>query len=116
MKLVGWMAGSSALAAALAIALWPAFAAEIVLGMCGPLLESAAAWALTDAVYRRSPERLTKVMITAFGAKLVFFGAYVAVMVTVLDLRPVPFMASFTSFFIGLHLAEALALRRLFSR
>jgi hypothetical protein len=36
-------------------------------------------------------------------------------MVTVLDVRPVPFMASFTTFFIALHFAEALALRRLFA-
>jgi hypothetical protein len=115
MKLVGWMAAAAALVAALAAAVWPAFAGEIVLGMCGPLVETAATWTLTDVVYRRRPERLTKVMVAAFAAKLVFFGAYVTVMVTVLDVRPVPFMASFTTFFIALHFAEALALRRLFA-
>jgi hypothetical protein len=94
---------------------WPRLVAEIALGMFGPLAETVATWTLAEVVYRQRPERLTAVMITAFAGKLVFFGAYVAVMVTVLDLRPTPFMASFTTYFIALHLAEALALRRLFA-
>jgi hypothetical protein len=82
--------------------------------MFGPLVETIASWVVAEQVYRRRPERLTLVMITAFAGKLVFFGAYVAVMLNVLSLRPVPFMASFTAYFIALHLTEALALRRLF--
>ena len=54
-------------------------------------------------------------MVTAFAAKLVFFGAYVAVMLLALSLRPIPFVVSFTAYFIALHLAEALCLRRLFA-
>jgi hypothetical protein len=34
-------------------------------------------------------------------------------MLGVLSLRPVPFVASFTGYFIALYLAEALCLRRL---
>jgi hypothetical protein len=44
----------------------------------------------------------------------VFFGAYVVVMLRVLALRPGPFVASFTSYFIALHMMEALFMRRLF--
>ena len=55
-------------------------------------------------------------MIAAFAAKMVFFGAYVAVMLLALALRPVPFVASFTAYFIALHLIEALCLKRLFAR
>jgi hypothetical protein len=46
---------------------------------------------------------------------MVFFGAYVAVMLAVLRLRPIPFVLSFTGYFIGLYLMEALYLRRLFT-
>jgi len=53
-------------------------------------------------------------MIGAFGVKILFFGAYTAVMLTVVGLRPVPFVASFTSYFIALYLTEALLMRRLF--
>jgi hypothetical protein len=54
-------------------------------------------------------------MVAAFAGKLVFFGAYVAVMLKALGLRPVPFIASFTASFIALHAAEAVCLQRLFS-
>jgi len=42
------------------------------------------------------------------------FGAYVAVMIRVVALRPVPFIASFTGYLAGLYLMEALYLRHLF--
>ncbi len=116
MTLVQGMAGASAAAAALAIVVaGVGFAPEILLGMFGPLAETIVSWVVAEQVFRRRPEGLTAVMITAFAGKLVFFGAYVAIMLKVLSLRPVPFMASFTTYFIALHFAEALALRRLFA-
>ena len=54
-------------------------------------------------------------MIAAFAVKMVFFGAYVAVMLRRLSLRPVPFVVSFTAYFIALYLIEALSLQRLFA-
>src|ERR1044071_2808440 len=87
---------------------------EVLCGMFAPLLSVTVTWALTERVYQRRPAALTSLMVTAFAAKLVFFGAYVTVMLRVLSLRPVPFVASFTSYFIVLYLIEALYLRRLF--
>ena len=116
MTLVHWMATGSVLSAALIVAAGRgAYAAEVLFGMAGPLVETVASWVVADQVFRRRPERLTAVMITAFAGKLVFFGAYVAVMLKVLSLRPAPFVASFTAYFIALHFVEALALRRLFA-
>src|SRR5918999_1340514 len=104
MRLVSWMAGASAASAAIVIAIaGPAFAPEVLFGMFGPLAETVTSWVVADQVFRRQPERLTAVMITAFAGKLVFFGAYVAVMLKVLSLRPTPFVASFTGYFIALH-------------
>jgi len=54
-------------------------------------------------------------MIGGFVAKMLFFGAYVAVMLEVVGVRPVPFVVSFTAYFIALYLAEALLMRRLFA-
>lgn len=85
----------------------------VLLGALGPLVVAAASWALARRTWRAEPARLTGVMIAAFAGKMVFFGAYVACMLTVLPLRPVPFVTSFTASFIALHLAEAIALRRL---
>ena len=69
---------------------------------------------VTERAYAAGPERVMGVMIKAFGAKALFFGAYVGVMLRVLDVRPVPFVVSLTGFFIALYALEALFLRRLF--
>ena len=87
---------------------------DILLGMLGPLLMATGSWVLVERTYRDRPQALMSVMIAAFAFKLVFFGAYVALMIRVVALRPVPFIASFTGYLAGLYLMEALYLRRLF--
>jgi hypothetical protein len=115
MKLVGWMAGASVVSWLAATALvGRGTGVEILVGMMGPLAVVSTTWVLTERTYARNPERLTVLMITAFAAKLVFFGAYIVVMLRVLMVRPVPFMVSFTSYFVALYVVEALSLRRLF--
>jgi len=90
---------------------------EIVLGMIGPLVAAIATWVIVERTFTSShPERLTGLMIQAFAAKMVFFGAYVVVMLTALPLRRIEFVVSFTSYFIALHVIEALCMRRLFAR
>jgi hypothetical protein len=84
-------------------------------GMAGPLIVAITTWRMADQTYRRDPAALTGLMMAGFVAKMVFFGAYVAVVIVVLSQPAVPFAVSFTSAFIALHLIEALALRRLFA-
>jgi hypothetical protein len=116
MKPVAWMVGASLVSAAVVGALVDGRTrGEVLLGMAGPLVAVSGTWMVVERTYRRNPEALTSMMIAAFAFKLVFFGGYVAVMIGVLGLRPVPFVASFTSYFIGLYLIEALYMRRLFS-
>jgi hypothetical protein len=113
---VWWMVGLSGLSWLVAAALLaPQARMEVLYGMLGPLAMVTGSWILMERAYRRNPERLTAVMVAAFVGKLVFFGAYVAVMLRVLSLRPRTFVASFTGYFIALYLIEALYLRRLFA-
>lgn len=113
-----WMAGAS-------IAAWLAATRllnidadrEIVLGMIGPLLAAVVTWVLVERTWTSShPERLTGLMIQAFAAKMVFFAVYIVVMLKMLPVRPIEFVVSFTSYFIALHVTEALCMRRLFAR
>ena len=90
-------------------------AVDVLFGMLGPLLVVTSSWVMAERTYRRHPEQLSSLMIAAFGAKMVFFGAYVAIALKVLSLRPIPFVVSFTGYFIGLYFVEALCLRRLFT-
>jgi len=88
---------------------------EVILGTLAPVVVTALSWALTQRTYRRDPQALTTWMITAFGIKLLVFAAYVATALKVLAVETTPFVISFMGSFLVLHLAEAFALRRLFS-
>lgn len=116
MTAIGWMVVASVASALAAVALFgAAVGPEILAGMLGPLVAASTSWRFAEHTFKRRPEELTAAMMKAFAGKLVFFGAYVAVAVTALPLRPVPFVVSFTSYFIVLYLIEALLLRRLFA-
>jgi hypothetical protein len=86
---------------------------ELFWGMAGPLLATVGTWLAIALTHGRAPERLNTVMVMGFALKAVFFGAYVVVMLRVLAMRPVPFVVSFTGYFIALYAMEALFLRRL---
>lgn len=86
---------------------------ELFWGLAGPLLTTVGTWVAVSRTHRVAPERLTGVMMTGFALKAVFFGVYVVVMLRVLEMRPVPFVVSFTGYFIALYAMEALLMRRL---
>ena len=113
MKPVAWMAVASGAAWVLVTALLGDRAnPEAAWGIAGPLMSAIVSW-MAYVRANEAPERLTRVMITAFALKLMFFSVYVTVAMRVLDLRAAPFVVSFTSAFIALHAMEAFSLRRL---
>ena len=116
MKPLAWMVGAS-VGSWLAIAACPGVSnsREVFFGMLAPLAGAASTWLLVARTFPSRPELVTPLMVAAFAAKLVFFGVYVTIMLRVLALRPLPFVASFTTYFIALHLFEALCLQRLFA-
>jgi hypothetical protein len=115
MKAVGWMVGASVGSWLAVMAVFGArTGVEVLLGMIAPLVVAVATWLAIEQLYRRNPASVTRFMMTGFAAKMLFFGAYVAVAIRLLAVRPQPFVASLTAYFIGLHLIEALYLRRLF--
>ena len=117
MRPAWWMVGLAVLTW-LGISAYPGVDSDrdVLFGMLAPLAGAVGTWVLVARTFPSRPERLTSLMVAAFGAKLVGFGAYVAAMLTVVEVRPVPFVVSFTMYFIALHLFEALCLKRLFAR
>lgn len=114
MKPVAWMVAASVAAWILVTATMADRAnPEAAWGIAGPLTGAALSWVAYVRAHEAAPERLTRVMITAFALKLIFFSVYVTAAMRLLDLRPAPFVVSFTSAFIVLHAMEALSLRRL---
>ena len=111
---VVWMAGVSLGSWLAVLAVWGERAhPEALFGMLGPLVSACVTWVAVQRTYRSAPERLTGTMTVGFAIKFVFFGVYVAVMLRLLSLRPVPFVFAFTSYFIALYAMQALFLRRL---
>jgi len=113
MRPVAWMVAAGVITWLLAATALSGHAVEIGFGMAGPLAAAVASWVAYERTFRRAPDRLTGVMVTALVLKMVFFGAYVVVLVRVAGLRAEPLVASFGAYFIGLHAIEALSLRRL---
>ena len=114
MKPVAWMVAASGAAWLLVTATLADRAnPEALWGIAGPLTSAAVSWAAYVRAHAAAPEQLTRVMITAFALKLMFFSVYVATTLRVLDLRPAPFVVSFAGAFIALHAMEAFSLRRL---
>lgn len=114
MKPVAWMAAASGAAWILVTALLgDRVNPEAAWGIAGPLMSAIVSWVAYVRANQAAPERLTRVMITAFALKLIFFGVYVTAAMRVLHLRAAPFVVSFTSAFIALHAMEAFSLRRL---
>ena len=89
-------------------------AVAILAGAIAPLVAAALSWWSIERAHRRKPASVTNVMLAGFGAKMVFFGGYVVVVLRVVGVQPMPFIASFTTCFIGSYLIEALLLKRLF--
>jgi hypothetical protein len=88
---------------------------EVLYGMLGPLAVVAVSWIVVVRAYASRPEVVFGVMLTGMVLKLMFFAVYAFVMLRVLGLRPIPFVVSFTSYFIVLHNLEALFMKRLFT-
>jgi hypothetical protein len=90
-------------------------AAEVFWGLAGPLGAAAVSWLLVQRTFKASPERVTSVMMKAFAGKMLFFAAFVVMMLRGLALSATPFAVSFTVYFIGIYAMEALFLQRLFA-
>lgn len=106
--LVGW---------AVAVGVWgEAAGVDIGLGLAGPLVAALGTWAMIARTVQADVSRLTRRLLGAFAAKIVFFGAFVAVAIRGLGVRSVTFVVSFTVSFIVLHAVEAMLLRRALTR
>jgi len=83
------------------------------LGMLGPLAATLCSMVAVNRAYRMDPAGLTRVMIGAFVAKVIFFGGYVMLVMKAGWVQADPFAISFVSYFLALHIIEAVRLQRL---
>ena len=80
---------------------------EIFLGMISPLLIGISNLILVEKIYRKEPEKLTSFMAKAFWGKMVLYGVYFSFILGWYSLQAIPFVVSFTGYFVTFHIMEA---------
>ena len=113
MRLSAALTAACVITCGAAAALAPGSAAPAFLGMAAPLAVGLATIRLVERTVRTDVTRLTARMAAAFAVKLVFYAAYVAVVIGWLRVDPVHFTLSFTLYFAALQIAEGLYFRTL---
>ena len=117
MKLSGMLVAVCVASSGLcAIVLAPPAATAVVLGMAAPLGVGLATIRLVEQTARTDIRRLIGRMTMAFMVKLVFYAAYVSIVLGALAIDPVPFALSFTLYFAALQITEALYFNTLLTR
>ena len=92
-------------------AAFPDYVKEIFLGMVLPWLISLISIVKTRSVYNLNPEKLIKHMTKAMLMKMVSYGILLVIIFTFISFNPLPFIISFTGYFLALHIIEAFTLR-----
>jgi hypothetical protein len=86
---------------------------EIFLGMITPLVVGIASIQVSKNVFQKSPEKLTASLIKSFLIKMVLYAVYFIMILSFYDFEPIPFIISFTGFFILFYVIEAIFLQKL---
>lgn len=86
---------------------------EIFLGMIAPLIVGTISIQLSKNVFKKSPQKLTASLTKSFFMKMIFFAAYFIIILSFYTFEPIPFVVSFTGFFILFYIIEAVFLQKL---
>ena len=88
------------------------FSGEIFLGILSPILVGYVSVFFMEK-YSNMGIYLNRMLIKVLAFKFVFYGLFVVIIFTVYSFNPIPFMCSFTSSFIGLHMMETIVLKKI---
>lgn len=116
MRFSGALVAACVTTCSLAALVAPDATAAVFLGMAAPLVVGIATIVMVEQTARTNPSAFTRRMILAFAVKMLFYAAYVTVTIGLLNAAPVPFMISFTVYFVGLQFTEALYFKTLFAQ
>ena len=89
---------------------------EIFLGLIGPVLVGFITIFFMIKYSNSRAIRFNKMLVRGFAIKFIFYGVFIITIFTVYSFKPIPFMCSFTVSFIGLHMMEAIVLKKIQGR
>ena len=112
MKQVGWMAAGSV--GSWLIATWIAGrGTEMFFGMLGPLLAACVTWLAVARAHRVDPAKVAPTLMAGFAVKILFFGAYVVLVMRLGQVEVTPFATAFAGYFVALYAVQAVLVHRL---
>ena len=89
---------------------------EIFLGLVGPVLVGFITIFFMIKYSNSRAIRFNRMLVRGFAIKFIFYGVFIITIFTVYSFKPVPFMCSFAVSFIGLHMMEAIVLKKIQGR
>ena len=97
----------------LGIAGWifPLYLLELFLGWFGPVLAGFITMYFVIQAAKKDPYSITKTLAKGFVLKMVFYGLYIIIFFKLYSFKPIPFLCSFSGFFLGLHALEAVIIK-----
>lgn len=93
---------------------FPQYIKEIFIGMIAPLLVTIFSIAWIKHVSKADPGKITATMTKSFFIKMVLFTLYFIIILRFYTFETIPFVISFTGFFILFYIIEAIFLQKLF--
>ena len=88
------------------------FSGEIFLGLLAPILVGYGTVFFMKKYSNMEMIYFNKMLIKGFALMFIFYGLFILTIFTVYSFNPIPFMCSFTSSFIGLHMMETIVLKK----
>ena len=90
---------------------FPVMSREIFLGMIFPWIIFLFSVSLTNFFHNKGSLNLTKYFSFAMITKMILYGIIIITIFSFKSFNPIPFIISFTSYFLMLHLTEAYVLK-----
>ena len=89
------------------------FTYEIFLGLLAPILVGYVTVFFMEKYSNEGMIYFNRMLFRGLALKFVFYGLFILIIFTVYSFNPIAFMCSFTSSFIGLHMMEAIILKKI---
>ena len=96
-----------------AMFLFQTYVIELFFGWLLPALAGILTMYFIFSAYQKDSITLTKTLAKGFAIKMIYYGVSILILFKHYSFQPIPFICSFSSFFIGLHVFEAVIIKRI---
>ena len=93
--------------------LYPVYGLELFLGWILPVLAGTVTLYFIGSAAQKDPFLVTKTIAKGFALKMVYYGATILTLFKLYAFEPIPFICRFSGFFLGLHVLEAVIIKRI---